>query len=140
MTITENTSTARTACPAWARSRPLRLVPPVAWAVAGSLVLWAVAEATDVDLVVGKGADATTVGPVAVVLVSALATLAGMGLLFLLERRPKGRVWFTAIATVVLLLSFAGPLGATGNDAVTILLNMHVVVWLALVVSAWRRC
>jgi hypothetical protein len=140
MTITENPRTAPTACPAWARSRSLRLVAPVAWAVAGTLLLWSVAEATGVDLVVGTGAGATTVGPVAVVLVSATAALAGSGLLALLERRRNGRVWFTAIATAILLLSFAGPLGAVGNDAVTVLLNMHVVVWLALVVTAWRRC
>jgi hypothetical protein len=137
MTITESTNATATCT---SRSRRLRLAAPTAWAVAGTLVLWAVAEATGVDLVVGEGADATTIGPVAVVLVSALAALAGTGLLALLERRPRGRARFTAIATAVLLVSLAGPLGAATNDALTVLLNMHVVVWLALVVTAWRKC
>jgi hypothetical protein len=139
MTITEPAATPTT-CPAWTRSKPLRAAATTTWAVAGTLILWGVAEATGVDLVVGDGADATTVGPVAVVLVSALAALAGPGLMFLLERRPRGRAWFIGIATLVLLLSLAGPLGAASKDAMTILLNMHVVVWLALVVNAWRKC
>jgi hypothetical protein len=139
MTITEHAPTA-TDCPAWTRSKPRRAAVTTGTAVTLTLALWGLAQATGTDLVVGEGTGATTVGPAAVVLVSALAALAGSGLLFLLEGRPKGRVWFISIATVVLLLSLAGPLGAASNDALTFLLNMHVVVWLALVVPAWRKC
>jgi hypothetical protein len=140
MTITDSPHTAPGTCPPWARSRLARLVAPLAWAVSGTSLLWLAARATDVELVVGEGDGARTVGWAAAVVTGLLAALAGVGLLFLLERRPKGRAWFTAIATVVLLLSLAGPLGAATGAARTILLDMHVVVWLALVVTAWRRC
>jgi Family of unknown function (DUF6069) len=116
----------------------------LAWAVpsavAGTLAVWVVARLGGVDLVVGSGDDARTVGWVSVALVSALAAAAGSLLLALLGRLPRGRAWWTAVATAVLLLSLGGPLGAATADAVVVLVAMHVVVWLALVTTAWRRC
>ena len=66
----------------------------LAWAVpsavAGTLAVWVVARLGGVDLVVGSGDDARTVGWVSVALVSALAAAAGSLLLALLGRLPAG--------------------------------------------------
>jgi hypothetical protein len=108
-------------------------------AVTGTLVVWAVSRLGGVDLVVGTGADARTIGWLDVAVVSALAALAGTLLLaFMANRLEHGRRWWTAVATGVLLLSLSGPLGATTGAAVVTLAAMHVVVWLALVTTAWQ--
>jgi hypothetical protein len=114
---------------------------PVPPAVAGTLIVWGVARLGDVDLVVGTGAEARTVGWVSVAVVSALAAAAGSLLLAVMARRlRRGRAWWAAVATAVLLLSLGGPLGAANAQAVATLVAMHVVVWVALMSTAWRRC
>ena len=109
-------------------------------AVVGTLIVWVVARLGDVDLVVGSGAGSRTVGWVSVAVVSALAAAAGTLLLALMARLPRGRDWWTAVATGVLLLSLGGPLGAANAAAVVTLAAMHVVVWVALVSTARRAC
>ena len=125
-------------------SRPGSPLRCLAWtvpsAVAGTLIVWGVSQLGDVDLVVGSGAGARTVGWVGVAVVSALAATAGTLLLALMARLPHGRTWWTAVATAVLLLSLGGPLGAATAEAVIVLAAMHVVVWVALVTTARRSC
>src|ERR1700709_2696290 len=60
-------------------------------AIAGALLVWLVADPlAGVDLTVGTGASARTIGPGVVVLVSALAGLGSVGLA-LLPARPPAR-------------------------------------------------
>jgi hypothetical protein len=116
------------------------LLYTVPGAVVGTLVVWAGSRLGDVDLVVGSGDGARTVGWLSVAVTSALAATAGSLLLVAMERRLRnGRVWWTAVATAVLLLSLGGPLGGATTAAVIVLAAMHVVVWVDLVTSAWRK-
>jgi hypothetical protein len=139
MTTIEHTTTSTTT------GRPGTTLRCLAWsvpsAVTGTLIVWGVARLGGVDLVVGSGAEARTVGWVSVAVVSALAAAAGSLLLALMARRlRRGRAWWAAVATAVLLLSLGGPLGAANAQAVATLVAMHVVVWAALMGTAWRRC
>ncbi|MFC4117955.1 DUF6069 family protein [Nonomuraea zeae] len=101
-----------------------------------ALALWAVAvPVAGVTLTVQTGGTPQTTGPVAVMVASLLAGLAGWALLAVLERwtaRPT-RIW-TIIALVVLALSLLGPIGsAVGTAATLVLLLMHLVVGAVLV-------
>jgi hypothetical protein len=113
----------------------------VVWAAVTALLIWLVqGPLTGVDLVVRTGGSLTTVGPVAVVAVALAAGLVGWGLLALLERvTSRGRLVWGVIAVAVLLLSFAGPLGAaTTPRAKGALAAMHAVVGVILIVGLTR--
>lgn len=109
-------------------------------AAGGALIAWTVgASLGDVDLVVGTGADARTIGPGSVLLVSALAALAALALAAVLARvahRPR-RAW-QVVAATVLLVSLLGPLGAASFTAGVQLLALHATVALALFTSVPR--
>ena len=112
----------------------------VVWAAVAALLIWLVqGPLTGVDLVVRNGNATSTVGPVAVVAVALVAGLVGWGLLALLERvtTRARRVW-AVVAVVVLLLSFAGPLGATTIQAKGALAAMHAVVGAILIAGLYR--
>ena len=118
-----------------------------AWAVGssigGTLVVWAGSRLGAVDLIVKQGDTTRTVGWSSVLVASAVAALAGMLLLRLLQRRfgaERGRTIWTAVAVVVFLVSLLlGPLSATTATGVICLSIMHLVVLVALAGSAWRR-
>ncbi|MGH3095351.1 MAG: DUF6069 family protein [Streptosporangiales bacterium] len=109
-------------------------------AVAAGLAVWAVAvPIVGADLTVGAAAEPQHVGPLAVILVSLLAGLAGTGLVTLLERatrRPR-TAWLIA-SLAVLLLSLAGPLGAASVAATVALAGMHLAVGLSIAVGLAR--
>jgi len=112
----------------------------VVWAAVAALLIWLVqGPLTGVDLVVRNRDATSTVGPVAVVAVALAAGLVGWGLLALLERvtTRAGRLW-AVIAVVVLLVSFAGPLGATTIQAKGALAAMHAVVGAILIAGLYR--
>jgi hypothetical protein len=138
-TVEDMTTNLGTDRPATSRNTLRCLRYTVPGAVVGTLVVWGVSRLGDVDLVVGTGDSARTVGWLSVAVMSALAAAAGSLLLVFLEGRfRRGRAIWTAIATVVLLLSLAGPLGGANTEAVIVLVAMHLVVYLDLVLSAWR--
>jgi hypothetical protein len=103
-------------------------------------IVWALARAADVDLVVRSGGGTSTVGWASVLVASALATLAGLALLEALERRQaRGRQVWTGVAIGVFLASLvAGPAAATGVAAGLTLAAMHAVVLVVLLDAAWR--
>ncbi|MEU4560742.1 DUF6069 family protein [Actinoplanes sp. NPDC023936] len=108
---------------------------------AGALLLWAVNDPWGGhDLVVDQGA----IGPVAVVVTALLAGVAAWALLVILERRSRRPArTFRVIASIVLLLSLAGPLGAGGDLTTTLaLIGMHLTVGLALILGlpGRRQC
>ncbi|WP_028049242.1 DUF6069 family protein [Cellulomonas sp. URHD0024] len=106
----------------------VRRIP--AWAVViasplAALVVWAIAvPLLDVPLVVGD--PPYTVGPVSVVLVAVVATLAAWGVRALLFRRRRTG-WFVTCGAI-LLISLLGPLGAATPAATLWLALMHVTV------------
>jgi len=112
-------------------------------AVLAALVVWSVAVLLlGVHLTVrtSPGSSVQTIGLGLVVAVSLLASLLGWGLLAGLERRTRrtGTVW-TVAASVVLLLSLAGPLTAavtTGAKVSLVVLHLSVA---AVLIPLLRR-
>jgi hypothetical protein len=112
-------------------------------ALVAAVLVWVVARTVfDLDLVVEQpGRPATEVGVDQVVVFSVVPGLVGWGLLAVLERfaAARARAVWTAIASIVLLLSFL-PLvqvEATGGTKAALVL-MHVVVGVALIAGFWR--
>ena len=98
-------------------------------AVAAEVVFLAVHQAAGVDLAVRGGDTVTHVGAVSVAVVSVLVALAGWGLLALLRRvSTRGRRIWTVVATVVLVVSLLGPLGAESASALLGLAALHLTV------------
>jgi hypothetical protein len=133
---TTRTTTPENDSTTWSRRR--RRVLGVAGAVLAALAVWVVADPlAGVDLTVRQGTDASPqeVGPAAVVLVSALAGLAGWALLAVLEQLGSraGRLW-SILAVVVLVLSLTGPMAAGTTTASKLALaGMHLAVAAVLV-------
>ena len=120
------------------RSRRRTRAMAVVSAALAALAVWAVADPlAGVDLTVRQGTDASPqeVGPVAVVLVSVLAGLAGWASLAVMEwlRPAAGRNW-TILAGAVLVLSLTGPIAAGTTTAGKVALaGMHLAVGVVLV-------
>ena len=109
-------------------------------AIAVSLVWTLAVPVLGVDLTVTSigGTAPQTVDLVAILIATVAVSLVGWGLLALLERRGKGRVW-TFVAAAVMVLSLASPLLASGPvDARVTLALLHIVVG-AVVIPAFRR-
>jgi len=106
-------------------------------ATLGAVVSWSVSHYVGgVDLVVGSGANARTVGVFSVLLVSLLAGAAALGLATVLSRRAgRPRRTWTVVAGLVLALSLLGPLGATSVTVALALLALHLVVGLGLILG-----
>jgi hypothetical protein len=107
-------------------------------AAAVALVVWAVSvPLAGVDLTVGSGAAAQSVGPASVVVVPILAGGAAWALLAFLDGRLRNgrRVWrFTA--WTVLAVSLLGPAGTgASRGALGTLITMHLVVGVTLIVG-----
>ncbi|SDS57685.1 DUF6069 family protein [Actinoplanes derwentensis] len=105
-------------------------------AAAAALLLWAVnSPLPGHDLLVDQGGTVQRIGPLAVLAAAALAGLAAWVLLALLERAGR-RGSYRYVASVVLLLSLAGPLtSAVDRDTALALLGMHVTVGTALIIG-----
>ncbi|MGI8875559.1 MAG: DUF6069 family protein [Egibacteraceae bacterium] len=114
--------------------RRARLLAVVSTILA-ALALWTVAEPIlGVDLrepARAAGGATRAIGPLNIVLASAVASLAGWGLLAALERLTvRARTAWTATAVVVALVSLGGPLSGAGITAANkvVLALLHIVV------------
>ncbi|MEN3359994.1 MAG: hypothetical protein V7637_3976 [Mycobacteriales bacterium] len=108
----------------------------VAAGAAGALLLWAVNDPwAGIDLAVRRGDTTQHVSPVAVVVTALIAGLAAWTLLALLERTVRRPVLpYRIIASIVLILSLAGPLGGGVDTSSRLLLvGMHLTVGAALI-------
>jgi hypothetical protein len=102
----------------------------VVGATGAALTVWALVNPMGgIDVAVDSGGSVRHIGATAVAVTGMLAGLAGWGLLALFERtmRRPHRAW-TVIATVVFVLSLAGPLGAISHGAILGLMCMHLAV------------
>ena len=107
-------------------------------ATAGALLLWTVdGPWAGLDLAVRQGDTTRHIGPAAVALTALVAGLAAWGLLTLLERTGRRPVrTYRIIASIVLILSLAGPLGSgVGTSSRLVLLAMHLTVGAALIIG-----
>ena len=114
----------------------------VAGATVAAIVTWIIARVADVDFEVEAwGGETMDVGLGIVTAAAAGASLAGWGLLALLQRRTaRAREVWTIIATAVLLVSLPGPLFADASTGARISLTlMHVVVAAVLIPSIPSR-
>ena len=105
-------------------------------AAGATFTVWTIAvPLAGVDLVADTGSGPATVTPIAVVLTTIVAGLAGWGLLALLERsNPRAATTWTRIAGIFLLISLLGPLGsAVGAGATVALLAMHLAAGAVLI-------
>jgi hypothetical protein len=120
-----------------------RLLAVVAAVVAALVVYLLITQAFGQDLRTPgmSGREATELNIGAVLLVSALASLAAWGLLAVLERfTARARTIWTVVAVVGLVLSLAGPMSGTGittGNRLALAL-MHVVVGAVLIVLMRR--
>ncbi|MFI6075665.1 DUF6069 family protein [Actinoplanes sp. NPDC051343] len=107
-------------------------------AAAGALLLWTVdGPWAGLDLAVHQGDTTRHIGPAAVALTALVAGLAAGGLLTLLERTVRRPVrTYRIIASIVLILSLAGPLGSgVGTSSRLVLLAIHMTVGAALIIG-----
>ncbi|MEU8316055.1 DUF6069 family protein [Micromonospora sp. NPDC048887] len=110
-------------------------------ATAAALLGWVVAvPVAGVELIARSGSTDQRVTPVAVVVSTLLAGLAGWALLAVLERLTgRARSAWTVVAVLVLLVSLLGPLGGgVGGAAKLTLVALHLVVG-AVLITGLRR-
>ncbi len=104
----------------------------VAGATGAALALWTVVKlAFGLDLrgpAFGASTESSDVGPAQVVIVGLLASLAGWGLLAVLERfTSRVRHLWALVALVVLIGSLGGPLSGTGATTGASVLRLRYV-------------
>jgi hypothetical protein len=129
------------------QDRPVRAVgtgrddwPVAVVAAVAAAVVWVGATVTGVDVAVGSGSSARGVGLVSVVVTALVVSVAGAGLLRVLERRTQRarRVW-TGIASAVWVVSLVGPTGARSMSAGLTLAALHLVVGAVVIIGLRRR-
>jgi hypothetical protein len=108
-------------------------------AAVGAAVVWSVARAAGIDLVVKSAGGTSSVNVVSVVVTALVVGIAGGALLRSLERRTtNGRRTWTIVALSVWAVSLLGPLSATRPSAGLVLASLHLLVG-AVVVLGLRR-
>ena len=124
------------------RRRRFRRAGAVIAAPALAVLVWVVCvSVAGVDLAVGEGATAMTIGIAPILIVPLLAGGAAWGLLSLLERRARrGRAAWTIIAWTVLVVSLLGPVTMAATLATMVsLIVMHLVVGTTLILGLGGR-
>jgi Family of unknown function (DUF6069) len=109
----------------------------VAAAMVVALAIWALARMLGVELTVGKGYDASTVGAADVLVTVLLAGLAGWGAQRLLARRGAAG-WWPFVGSTALAISIVGPSWLADGAASVVLIGMHVAVGLVLIAGFTR--
>jgi hypothetical protein len=113
----------------------------VAAAMVVALAIWTLARLLDVELTVGKGADASQVGATDVLVTALLAGLAAWGVHALLVRRGAAR-WWPFVGSTALAISVVGPSWLADGVAAVVLIAMHLAVGAVLIAGfagvRWR--
>jgi hypothetical protein len=111
---------------------PRRSAGIVATAMVVALAIWTLARLLGVELTVGKGQDASTVGAVEVLAAALLAGLAAWGVQALLVRCGAGRRW-PLVGSTALAISIIGPTWLADGLAGVVLISMHLAVGFVLI-------
>ena len=109
----------------------------MAAAMVVALAIWALARMLSVELTVGKGHDASTVGAADVLVTVLLAGLAAWGAQRLLARRGAAG-WWPFVGSTALAISIVGPSWLADGAASVVLIGMHVAVGLVLIAGFTR--
>jgi hypothetical protein len=104
----------------------------VATALAVALGIWALAGMLGVELIVGEGQDASSVGAADVLVTVVLAGLAAWGVQRLLARRGAAR-WWPFVGSTALAISIIGPTWLADGMASVVLIGMHLAVGFVLI-------
>jgi hypothetical protein len=127
------------------RGRGNQRLLTVGGAVLAALIIWALAELLfNVDLhapALDDTAEPTNISGWAVLVSSAVASLAALGALMLLERfTARARMVWVVGAVLLLLISLSAPLGGTGISTANRLwlLAMHLAVGAVLIIGLYR--
>ena len=127
--------------PRESESRRAPAIGDVGIVVAATVVAlggWLAWQVAGVDLTVRSADQVREVGAGSVGVTAVLASLAGVGLIRLLNRRGSGLSTWTVIAGVVWAVSMLGPIGATTLAAGLGLASLHLLVG-AMVMFGVRR-
>jgi hypothetical protein len=109
----------------------------VAAAAVVAVAIWTLARLLDVELTVGKGADARPVGVAGVLVTAVLAGLAAWGVHALLARRGVAR-WWPFVGSTALAISVIGPTWLADGLAAVVLIGMHLAVGTVLIAGFSR--
>lgn len=125
--------------PALAARRTTRLTA-IGIAVVAAVLVWGIALLAGVELTVQQPSGAMEIGILPVVVLPAVAGLAGWALLAALERyTPRAKTAWTVGAVVFVVASLVGPLMADAPIATRLTLAaMHLVVG-GIVIPLFRR-
>lgn len=115
--------------------------PVAVVAAAAAALVWCLATlVASVDLTVRTGSGSQPVNVVSVIVTSIVVTLAGAGLLQVLDRRTRrGLAIWTWVALTVLAMSLTGPLAATSPAAGVTLVALHLLVGGVVIVGLRAR-
>jgi Family of unknown function (DUF6069) len=123
-------------------SRVRTAAPALLGAPVAATAIWAVATAAGAELTVrfGAGQPPMDITVVNVVVTALLASLAGWGLLAVLNRMvARARAVWIAVAATMALLSLGGPLSATASGGTkVVLVAMHLAVATVLIAALGR--
>jgi Family of unknown function (DUF6069) len=114
----------------WGSAR--RSAGVVAAALVVALTIWALARLLGVELTVGKGSDASLVGPGDVLVAVVLAGLAAWVVQQLLVRRGAAG-WWPFVGSTALAVSIIGPTWLADGMASVVLIGIHLAVGLVLI-------
>jgi Family of unknown function (DUF6069) len=114
----------------WGSAR--RSAGVVAAALVVALTIWALARLLGVELTVGKGSDASLVGPGDVLVAVVLAGLAAWVVQPLLVRRGAAG-WWPFVGSTALAVSIIGPTWLADGMASVVLIGIHLAVGLVLI-------
>lgn len=104
----------------------------MAAAVVVALAIWALAGVLGVELTVGKGQDASSVGADDVLVTVVLAGLAAwVGQRLLARRGAAG--WWPFVGSTALAVSIIGPTWLADGAASVVLIGMHLAVGFVLI-------
>jgi hypothetical protein len=104
----------------------------VAAALIVGLAIWALARLLGVELTVGKGQEASSVGAADVLVTVVLAGLAAWVVQRLLARRGAAG-WWPFVGSTALAVSIIGPTWLADGMASVVLIAMHLAVGLVLI-------
>jgi Family of unknown function (DUF6069) len=104
----------------------------VAAALVVGLAIWALARLLGVELTVGKGQEASSVGAADVLVTVVLAGLAAWVVQRLLARRGAAG-WWPFVGSTALAVSIIGPTWLADGMASVVLIGMHLAVGFVLI-------
>ena len=103
-----------------------------------ALAVWSLARLVGVEPTVGKGRDASSVGPIEVTIAALIAGLGAWGVYTLLVRRRRVH-WWPFIGSTALAISMTGPSYQSDGASSVALMFMHIAVGFVLIAGLMGR-